>query len=123
VFGLCQGAVRLARHFARPGRRLEARARSVTAGDYHGRLPVTSHDEFGDLTAAFNDMSRNLATKEELLAEQRRENDRLLLSLMPEPVVQRYRDGEQTIAQDHQGVAVIFADIVGLDEVSFNLPS
>src|SRR5690606_19129141 len=123
VFAVCLAAMLLARIFVRPVRRLEAGVRRVTTGDYHVRLPVTSHDEFGDLTAAFNDMSRNLATKEELLAEQRRENDRLLLSLMPEPVVQRYRDGEQTIAQDHQDVTVIFADIVGLDEVSFNLPS
>ena len=37
---------------------------------------------------------------------------------MPEPVVRRYREGEQTIAQEHQDVAVIFADIVGLDEIS-----
>ncbi|MGB8387059.1 adenylate/guanylate cyclase domain-containing protein, partial [Mycobacterium sp.] len=76
----------------------------------------------GDLTAAFNEMSRNLAIKEELLNEQRRENDRLLLALMPESVVQRYREGEETIAQKHQDVAIIYADIVGLDEISIDLP-
>ena len=76
---------------------------------------MTSRDEIGDLTVAFNEMSRNLEIKEELLTEQRKENDRLLLSLMPEPIVRRYREGEQTIAQEHQDVAVIFADIVGLD--------
>ncbi|CAG7274291.1 hypothetical protein PICSAR26_04634 [Mycobacterium avium subsp. paratuberculosis] len=37
---------------------------------------------------------------------------------MPEPVARRYREGEQTIAQEHQDVTVIFADIVGLDEIS-----
>ena len=79
--------------------------------------------EFGDLTVAFNDRSRNLAIKEDLLNEQRRENDRLLLSLMPEPVVARYREGEETIAQDHQDVTVLFADIVGLDELSEELTS
>jgi class 3 adenylate cyclase len=63
-------------------------------------------------------MSRNLEIKERLLTEQRKENDRLLLSLMPESVVQRYRDGEQTIAQEHLDVAVIFADVAGLDEIS-----
>ena len=92
-------------------------------GDYDITLPVQSRDEFGDLTVAFNDMSRNLAIKEELLTEQRRENDRLMLSLMPEPVVQRYREGEETISQDHQDVTVIFADIVGLDELSADLNS
>jgi len=67
-------------------------------------------------------MSRNLAIKEQLLNEQRSENDRLLLALMPESVVQRYREGEETIAQKHQDVAIIYADIVGLDEISNDLP-
>ena len=107
----------------RPIRRLEAGAQQISSGDYKVTLPVQTRDEFGDLTVAFNDMSRNLAIKDELLAEQRRENDRLMLSLMPEPVVQRYREGEETIAQDHQDVTVIFADIVGLDDLSSELNS
>ena len=123
IFVVCVAAMLLARLFVRPIRRLEAGAQQISAGDYGVALPVQSRDEFGDLTVAFNDMSRNLAIKEELLTEQRRENDRLLLSLMPEPVVQRYREGEETIAQDHQDVTVIFADIVGLDELAAELTS
>ena len=123
IFVVCLAAMLLARLFVRPIRRLEAGAQQISSGDYNVTLPVQSRDEFGDLTVAFNDMSRNLAIKEELLTEQRRENDRLLLSLMPEPVVQRYREGEETIAQDHQNVTVIFADIVGLDELSAELDS
>jgi class 3 adenylate cyclase len=123
IFVVCLAAMLLARLFVRPIRRLEAGAQQISAGDYEVRLPVKSRDEFGDLTVAFNDMSRNLAIKDELLAEQRRENDRLLRSLMPEQVVQRYREGEETIAQDHQNVTVIFADIVGLDEMSDELSS
>jgi class 3 adenylate cyclase len=46
-----------------------------------------------------------------------------LLSLMPEAVVARYRDGEETIAQDHQNVTVIFADLVGLEEITADLSS
>ena len=105
----------------RPVRRLRAGAEEISAGDYDVTIPVTSRDEIGDLTAAFNEMSRNLEIKEGLLTEQRKENNRLLLSLMPESVVQRYRDGEQTISQEHQDVTIIFADIVGLDEISTEL--
>lgn len=123
IFVVCLAAMLLARLFVRPIRRLESGAQKISSGDYNVNLPVHSRDEFGDLTVAFNDMSRNLAIKEELLAEQRRENDRLMLSLMPEPVVQRYREGEETIAQDHRDVTVIFADIVGLDELSSQLSS
>ncbi len=123
IFVVCLAAMLLARLFVRPIGRLEAGAQKISAGDYGVNIPVVSRDEFGDLTAAFNTMSRNLAIKEDLLTEQRRENDRLLRSLMPEPVVQRYREGEETIAQDHQNVTVIFADIVGLDELSRTLSS
>jgi class 3 adenylate cyclase len=123
IFVVCLAAMLLARLFVRPIRHLEAGAQQISAGDYEVTLPVKSRDEFGDLTVAFNDMSRNLAIKEELLSEQRRENDRLLHSLMPEQVAQRYRDGEETIAQDHQNVTVIFGDIVGLDELAEELSS
>ena len=123
IFVVCLAALLLARLFVRPIRRLEAGAQHISSGEYGVTLPVHSRDEFGDLTVAFNDMSRNLSIKEDLLTEQRRENDRLMLSLMPEPVVQRYREGEEIIAQDHPNVTVIFADIVGLDELSVDQTS
>ncbi|MCV7226300.1 adenylate/guanylate cyclase domain-containing protein [Mycolicibacterium komossense] len=123
IFVVCIAAMLLARLFVRPIRRLEAGAQHISSGEYGVTLPVHSRDEFGDLTVAFNDMSRNLSIKEDLLNDQRRENDRLMLSLMPEPVAQRYREGEEIIAQDHQNVTVIFADIVGLDELSADLTS
>ncbi|HWF70283.1 MAG TPA: adenylate/guanylate cyclase domain-containing protein [Mycobacterium sp.] len=121
VFVICVAAMLVAQIFVRPLRRLQAGAQEISAGNYDIAIPVTSRDEIGDVTVAFNEMSRNLEIKDELLTEQRRENDRLLLSLMPEPVVRRYREGEQTISQEHQDVTVIFADIVGLDELSNEL--
>ncbi|MEE6178587.1 adenylate/guanylate cyclase domain-containing protein [Mycobacterium sp. 050134] len=122
IFAICVVSMLVAQLAMRPIRRLEAGTRKISAGDYDVNIPVRSRDEIGDLTAAFNEMSRNLAIKDELLNEQRRENERLLLALMPEPVVQRYRGGEETIAQKHQDVAIIFADISGLDEISNELP-
>lgn len=123
IFVVCIAAILLARFFVRPLRRLEAGAQQISSGAYGISLPVRTRDEFGDLTVAFNDMSRNLRIKEDLLEEQRQENDRLLLSMMPEPVVQRYREGEETIAQDHQNVTVIFADIIGLDALAHEMNS
>jgi class 3 adenylate cyclase len=118
IFVICVASMLLAQLILRPVRRLEAGTQKISSGDYDVNIPVTSRDEIGTLTAAFNEMSRNLGIKDELLNEQRRENDRMLSALMPEQVVQRYRDGEQTISQEHQDVTVIFADIVGLDEIS-----
>jgi class 3 adenylate cyclase len=122
VFAICVASMVIAQAAVRPVRRLEEGTRKISSGDYDINIPVMARDEIGDLTAAFNEMSRNLAIKEELLNEQRRENDRLLLALMPESVVQRYREGEENIAQKHQDVAIIYADIVGLDEISNDLP-
>ncbi|KZS57018.1 cyclase [Mycobacterium kansasii] len=121
TLAICVVSMLLAKLLVRPIRRLEAGTERISAGDYEVTVPVRSRDELGDLTAAFNEMSRNLKIKEELLNEQRKENDRLLLSLMPEPVVRRYREGAQTVAQEHQDVAVIFADMVGLDDMSDDL--
>lgn len=122
IFVICLASMLIAQAAMRPIRRLETGTRKISSGDYDINIPVRTRDEIGDLTAAFNEMSRNLAIKEELLNEQRNENNRLLLALMPESIVQRYREGEATIAQKHQDVAIIFADIVGLDEISNDLP-
>lgn len=122
VFAICVASMIIAQAAMRPVRRLEEGTRKISSGDYDINIPVLTRDEIGDLTAAFNEMSRNLAIKEELLNEQRSENNRLLLALMPEPIVRRYREGEATIAQKHQDVTIIFADIVGLDEISNDLP-
>jgi class 3 adenylate cyclase len=121
VFVMCLVALAFAQLFMRPIRRLEVGTQRISSGDYDVAVPVTSRDEIGHFTAAFNEMSRNLASKEAMLDELRRENGRLLLSLMPEPLAQRYRQGEQPIAQEHPDVTVIFADIVGLDETSDDL--
>lgn len=118
IFLACLAAMVWSRLFVRPIRRLEQGAEQISTGNYNVALPVESRDEFGDLSVAFNEMSRSLAIKHQLLEEQRQENDRLLRSLMPESVVNRYRDGEDQIAEEHQDVTVIFADIVGLDELS-----
>ena len=118
IFVVCIAAILCARLFVRPIRRLETGAHQISSGNLGVTIPVRSRDEFGDLTVAFNEMSRNLRIKEDLLEEQRRENDRLLLTMMPETVVQRYREGQEIIADDHQNVTVIFADLIGLDELS-----
>nr|WP_232007136.1 adenylate/guanylate cyclase domain-containing protein [Mycobacterium intermedium] len=120
-FVVCVVSMLFAKLLVRPIRRLEAGTEQISSGNYEVTVPVTSRDELGDLTRSFNEMSRNLKLKEEQLEAQRREMDRLLLSLMPEPVAQRYRGGQETVAMEHQNVAVVFADIIGLDELASSL--
>jgi len=123
IFAVCVLAVFLAQLFVRPIRRLEAGAQRIGAGDYDVTIPVDSRDEIGDLTGAFNEMSRSLTVKDELLVEQRKENAKLLALLMPEPVAERYQQGEEILAEEHHNVTVIFADIIGLDRLQAELTS
>jgi len=107
----------------RPLRRLRDAARRIAAGEVGVQVDAGSSDELADVGAAFNDMSRSLQVKAMLLEEQQAENERLLLSLMPEPMIKKYKEGAQTIALDHQEVTVMFADIVGFEAFSRGLGS
>jgi class 3 adenylate cyclase len=111
----------LAQVFARPVRRLVGAVRQVAGGDLGVEVAANTRDEFGDLSLAFNDMSRSLQVKQALIDEQQTENDRLLHTLMPESVARRYREGEETIAEDHQDVSVLFADLIGFDDFAAGL--
>ncbi|TKV62118.1 HAMP domain-containing protein [Nakamurella flava] len=123
IFVVCLASLLLAQIFSRPVRRLVTGVNRVATGDLDARVDVNTRDEFGDLATAFNDMGRSLRTKQQLLDEQMAENDRLLHTLMPEQVARRYRDGEQTIAEDHTGVSVIYADVLGYEAFTSGMPS
>ncbi|CAN5200546.1 adenylate/guanylate cyclase domain-containing protein [soil metagenome] len=107
----------------RPLRRLRDAARRIAAGETGVQVDAGTSDELADVGTAFNDMSRSLQVKATLLEEQQAENERLLLSLMPEPLVKQYKEGAQTIVLDHQEVSVLFADIVGFEAYSRGMPS
>jgi two-component system, OmpR family, sensor kinase len=57
--------VLVARALARRVRRLERAAQQVAAGIFADPLPVDSHDELGQLTAAFNEMQQQLQALEQ----------------------------------------------------------
>jgi class 3 adenylate cyclase len=117
IFLVCLASLFLARYLVRPVRELEEGTRKVAAGELGTTVDIASNDEFGDLATAFNDMSRTLEVKEQLLQEQRAENDRLLLQMMPGTVAERYRAGESTIYSEHDDVTVLFAEFDGLDDL------
>ena len=121
VLAVCLLALLFARILTRPVKNLVAAVQRVSGGELGITVPVTSRDEFGELASAFNDMSASLQTKQQLIDEQRKENDELLMSLMPEPVARRYREGEENISTEHRDVSVIYAQLVGFDDVARQL--
>lgn len=58
-------SVMLARSITVPLRRLNEAVRAVQAGHFGGIVPVTTKDEVGRLTTAFNEMNQALATDSE----------------------------------------------------------
>jgi len=123
IFLVCLLAAILARVFVRPIRRLEAGVQRISAGDYNVAIPVEGRDEIGELTSMFNEMSRSLTVKEDLVNEQREQIQRLLHSIMPPPVADKFVSGEEITAREHSNVAVIYADLVGLSQLQAELQS
>lgn len=113
----------LAQTFSRPVRKLVDAVRRLAGGDLAVQVPAGSRDEFGDLGNAFNDMAASLRIKQDLIDEQRIENDKLMHTLMPETVAERYKQGEEAIAEDHDNVSVVFAELVGFDDFAAGLSS
>lgn len=53
----------------------------------------------------------------------RRENERLLLNILPAPIADRLRTGEERIADSFEDVTVLFADIVGFTGLAATMPA
>jgi class 3 adenylate cyclase len=113
----------LAQTFSRPIRKLVEAVRRLAGGELAVQVPAGSRDEFGDLGNAFNDMAESLRIKQDLIDEQHDENERLLHTLMPEAVAERYKLGEQEIAEEHADVSVVFAELIGFDDYAQDLTS
>lgn len=110
------GSLLLAQAFTRPLKRLLDAVRRAAGGDLEAVAPVEGRGEYAELGEAFNDLTSGLRIKEDLIAAQNAENQKLLLSVMPAPVAARYRAGEENIAMEHSNVAVVFSEILGLEE-------
>ena len=59
---------------------------------------------------------------EEALRYQKECSDQLLLNILPEPIAQRLKLGETTIADSFAEVTVLFADLVKFTEISSQIP-
>lgn len=113
----------IARLVVRPLRRLREAAHRIAAGETGVVVDVGVSDELADLAAGFNEMSRSLQVKADLLDAQREENQRLLRSVMPDRVAEDYRQGLVDVVQDHNEVTVLYADVVGFEDVAAELTS
>ncbi len=112
----------LSRALMGPLRELTAGVRRFAAGDASVRVGARSRDEIGQLCLAFNGMVDDISRKNTLIEAKNRENEALLLNVLPAPIANRLREGEQRIADGFANVSVLFADIVGFTQLSAQMP-
>ncbi len=55
------------------------------------------------------------------LAAEQEKSEKLLLNILPQPIAQRLKHGEENIADNFDDVTVLFADIVNFTKLSANL--
>jgi adenylate cyclase len=95
-----------------PLRRLRAGVERLSAGDLAARVPPTSRDEVGELTAAFNEMGESLQQKERIQrAFGRYASDYVLQTLLESP------EGTELAGAERE-VSILFADIRGFTRLS-----
>ena len=104
----------LSRSLLGPLRELTAGVTRFAAGDYGAKVAVRTRDEIGALCTAFNGMVDELRDKNVVIENKNRENEELLLNVLPAPIANRLRGGEKRIADGFAEVTVAFADLVGL---------
>jgi class 3 adenylate cyclase len=105
-----------------PLRELTAGVKRFATGDYGVKVAVRTRDEIGQLCLAFNGMVDELREKNVVIEGKNRENEELLLNVLPAPIANRLRGGEQGIADGFAEVTVAFADLVGFTAMSSEMP-
>ena len=112
----------LTRSLLGPLRELTAGVKRFASGDYGAKVSVRTRDEIGALCTAFNGMVDELRGKNIVIENKNRENEELLLNVLPAPIANRLRGGEQGIADGFAEVTVAFADLVGFTAMSSDMP-
>ena len=112
----------LSRTLLGPLRELTAGVRRFAAGDYAASVPVRTRDEIGQLCSTFNGMVEDLRQKNVVIENKNRESEQLLLNVLPAPIANRLRGGEEGIADGFAEVTVAFADLVGFTELTSEMP-
>jgi class 3 adenylate cyclase len=89
---------------------------AIQCGGHHYALHPRLVPELGTINVYGTDVTAARAVE---LAN--RENERLLLAILPPSVAERLRSGETSIADSFEEMTVLFADLVGFTELSSRL--
>ena len=100
----------------KPLRILTAGARRLGNGETNVKVHLGSHDEFGELGRVFNEMADSIRSQKEQLESQVRENQELLLNILPASAVAQRMEGDEKASREFADVSVLFSELSGLEE-------
>jgi class 3 adenylate cyclase len=97
--------------------------------DFTARTPSLPRDEVGQLGDNFNEMAATIQLHSEHLEDlvkqrtseltaEKQTSERLLLNVLPGPIAERLKSGENLIVDRFENVSVLFADLVGFTSMS-----
>src|SRR4051812_1029758 len=118
MLGALAAALLVTNRLTKPISGLARAAQQLGAGDLSARVNVLSKDELGLLSTTFNRMAESIEKSVQTVADKNKENENLLLNILPGPIAERLKSGETTIADHYPEVTVLFADIVGFTTMS-----
>ncbi len=112
------GAWLMTRQILHPVNALAGAAAKVASGDLAAKVEWKWKDELGVLSDTFNSMTKSIREKTEVIEQKNRENEALLLNILPPEIGARLKGGEHEIADNFADVTVLFADMVGFTKLS-----
>jgi Ca-activated chloride channel family protein len=89
--------------------------------DLSYRVTAVGKDELSGLAQAMNSMLEQLEGKASALAEEQEKAEKLLLNILPAPIVPKLKESAEVIAEHYDEVSILFADIVGFTPLSSRL--
>ncbi|KAG2373363.1 hypothetical protein C9374_012229 [Naegleria lovaniensis] len=84
------------------------------------RISVTSIDGRNIISCFMTDLTTD-REHDQMLAEEKKKSESLLLNILPESIAHRLSNGETFIADNHEDVTCLFSDLVGFLEISASM--
>jgi len=128
LFALLRRSAKLAKAIASPLKRLSEETAMLGTNLSPRTLEPVGIEEIDSLSMNFAQMAVELAERQQATMDAaiarnvQKRSEQLLLRVLPEPIVRRMMGGEQVIADAHDKVTVLFADIVGFTPFAAKLP-
>jgi len=104
--------------FLKPINMIVQRSRNAEAGDLSTELEITADNEISELAKIFNGLMAQVRQKTAAVMQKDRENETLLLNLMPRSVMERWQRSQTHIIDRSQQVTVIVIHIMDLEKVT-----